>query len=68
MATPTDSKLYQKAIKKYKDMKTSAYRSGLIVKYYKNLFTQKYGIDKKPYIGSKTKKLTKAIKRVSNPY
>jgi hypothetical protein len=68
MATPADSKLYEKAMKKYKDMKTSAYRSGLIVKYYKNLFTQKYGINKKPYIGTKTKKLTKAIKRVSNLY
>jgi hypothetical protein len=56
--SPSDNKLYEK-IKKdvYKDIpKHSAYRSGIVVKRYKKMFTEKYGKNKKPYSGRKTKK------------
>lgn len=55
---PTDNQLYNKT-KKYiydKNPKHSAYRSGLLVKKYKDNFTKKYGNKKQPYIGNKTKK------------
>ena len=42
MSEPKDKDLYQKAKNKYKDMKHSAYKSGLIVKYYKELYKQKH--------------------------
>ena len=42
MAEPKDKSLYSKSKEKYKDMKHSAYKSGLIVKYYKELYKQKY--------------------------
>jgi len=57
MAIPVDKKLYNKTkrsiFKKYP--KHSAYRSGILVKKYKKLFTIKYG-KKSPYIGKKYKK------------
>tara|TARA_B100001094_G_C17921822_1_gene666303 strand:- start:407 stop:778 length:372 start_codon:yes stop_codon:yes gene_type:complete len=63
MAIPVDKKLYNKTkryiFKKYP--KHSAYRSGILVKKYKNLFTTKYGKKKSPYIGKKSKK--KGLKR-----
>lgn len=37
MALPTNKKLYQKAKDKYKNMKHSAYKSGLVVKAYKDM-------------------------------
>jgi len=58
MAIPVDKKLYNKTksyiLKKYP--KHSAYRSGILVKKYKNRFTKKYGNKKNPYIGEKSKK------------
>ena len=39
---PKDTTLYQKAKDKYSSMKHSAYKSGLVVKYYKELYAQKY--------------------------
>ena len=58
MAIPVDKKLYNKTksyiFKKYP--KHSAYRSGILVKKYKNRFTKKYGNKKNPYIGEKSKK------------
>ena len=39
---PKDTTLYQKAKDKYNTMKHSAYKSGLVVKYYKQLYAQKY--------------------------
>ena len=63
MAIPVDKKLYNKTkvyiFKKYP--KHSAYRSGILVKKYKKLFTTKYGKKKSPYIGKKSKK--KGLKR-----
>lgn len=62
MAIPVDKKLYNKTkkfiYKKYP--KHSAYRSGLLVKQYKKMFSIKYG-NKKPYKGKVTKK--KGLKR-----
>jgi hypothetical protein len=58
MPIPRDQKLYNKT-KKYiykKYPKHSAYRSGLLVKEYKNRFSKKYGKIKNPYRGKKTKK------------
>ena len=55
MPTPTDDILYQKAKNKYTDMKHSAYKSGLVVKEYKRLFEIKYGSNKQPYKGDKSK-------------
>ena len=55
MAVPTDMKLYN-AVKKavYRRIKThSAYRSGILVKRYKERFAAKYGKKRKPYKGSK---------------
>lgn len=58
MNIPVDKKLYNKTkryiFKKYP--KHSAYRSGILVKKYKKLFTKKYGKKKSPYIGNKSKK------------
>ncbi len=55
---PRDKKLYNKTkkilYKKYP--KHSAYRSGRLVKTYKKKFAIKYGTNKNPYIGKKTKK------------
>ena len=57
MAIPTDLFLYEKIKKKvYKDIqKHSAYRSGIVVKKYKESFKKKYG-NKNPYKGKYTKK------------
>lgn len=54
---PTDQELYDKIKKKvYKDIpKHSAYRSGILVKKYKEAFKKKYGDKKKPYTGNKSK-------------
>ena len=54
---PTDPAMYQRILKKYqkKMPKSSAYRSGLIVKDYKEQFKKKYG-NKSPYNGKKTSK------------
>ena len=54
---PTDMKLYEKIKKRIwsKHPKASAYRSGLLVKTYKEEFYKKYGTKKKPYKGSKPK-------------
>lgn len=53
---PSDPEMYKKILNKYqKKMKTSAYRSGLIVKEYKQRFKEKYG-NKSPYTGKKTSK------------
>ena len=58
MPIPVDKKLYNKTkreiFKKYP--KHSAYRSGILVKKYKKIFTTKYGKKKSPYIGKKSKK------------
>ena len=59
MPTPRDKKLYNKT-KKYiykKYPKHSAYRSGHLVKKYKEAYSKKYGKNKNPYIGKKTKKV-----------
>ena len=57
MSQPTDLKLYEKVAKsiKKKYPKHSAYRSGLLVKFYKESFEKKYGKSKKPYKGKKNK-------------
>jgi len=55
---PVDIKLYNKT-KKFiynKYPKHSAYRSGFIVKKYKKDFATKYGDNKSPYTGTKTRK------------
>lgn len=50
---PTDTVLYEKVKKDIykKHKKHSAYRSGLLVKKYKQEFAKKYGDDAKPYGG-----------------
>lgn len=55
MSIPADKILYEK-IKQiiHKKYKPSAYRSGLLVKMYKNSFKEIHG-DKNPYIGTKKK-------------
>lgn len=55
---PTDTKLYNKIKKEvYKQHPNhSAYRSGILVKTYKNKFSKKYGNKKSPYLGNKTRK------------
>ena len=58
MPEPKDKNLYDK-IKQivYKDIpKHSAYRSGIVVKKYKESFKKKHGKNKSPYTGSYTKK------------
>ena len=57
MSIPNDKKLYDRIKAKiYKRIpKHSAYRSGLIVKEYKEAFKKKYG-NKKPYKGKKKTK------------
>lgn len=57
MPTPNDKNLYEKIKKKIiKDNpKHSAYRSGLIVKTYKEAFAKKYNKKKSPYKGTKPK-------------
>jgi len=57
MAIPEDQKLYDSVKKKvYKRMPThSAYRSGILVKEYKQAFKKKYGEKKSPYKGKKKK-------------
>ena len=54
---PSDKKLYEKVKKEvYKDMpKHSAYRSGIVVKKYKERYTKKHGTRKQPYKGKRTK-------------
>jgi len=54
---PTDKELYEKIKKKvYKDMPThSAYRSGQLVKQYKEAFEKKHGDKKKSYTGKSNK-------------
>jgi hypothetical protein len=58
MSLPKDKKMYSKIKTKLwkKHPKHSAYRSGLLVKTYKADFVKKYGKNKKPYTGTKTKK------------
>lgn len=52
---PADENLYNKIKQKYRDkMKNSAYRSGLIVKDYKDAYYKKYGNDG-AFIGRKNK-------------
>jgi hypothetical protein len=57
MSKPVDKTLYDRIKKRiYKRItKHSAYRSGLIVKEYKEAFAKKYGKKKKAYLGKKTK-------------
>jgi hypothetical protein len=57
MSKPADKALYDRIKKRiYKRIpKHSAYRSGLIVKEYKEAFAKKYGKKKKAYLGKKTK-------------
>lgn len=54
---PTDQKLYDRIKKKvYSQYKVhSAYRSGQLVKQYKEAFEKKHGKDKKPYTGKSDK-------------
>tara|TARA_Y100000385_G_C12905193_1_gene555963 strand:+ start:464 stop:832 length:369 start_codon:yes stop_codon:yes gene_type:complete len=54
MSEPKDKTLYQKAKDKYSSMKHSAYKSGLIVKYYKELYVQKHK-STDAYVGTKNK-------------
>ena len=63
MPEPVDKKLYDKIKKEvYKKMPDhSAYRSGILVKKYKEKFEEKYGSKKSPYKGKKTRK--KGLKR-----
>ena len=58
MSIPKDIKLYNKIKENiyYKYPKHSAYRSGILVKTYKNKFKKKYGNKKNPYVGKKSKK------------
>ena len=55
---PSDSKLYEKVKKEiYKQHpKHSAYRSGIVVKTYKERYAKKNGNRKQPYKGKRTKK------------
>jgi len=55
MSEPADSKLYNKVKKQiYKKYpKHSAYRSGILVRSYKEQFKKKYG-NTKPYLGKKS--------------
>ena len=57
MPTPRDKSLYNKVKQQvYKKIpKHSAYRSGIVVQKYKQLFNKKHP-HKNPYIGKKTKK------------
>ena len=57
MATPKDIKLYNKIKKEvYSNIpKHSAYRSGILVKKYKQEYKEKYG-NGPPYLGKKTRK------------
>lgn len=57
MPKPVDQLLYDRVKHKiYKqNPKHSAYRSGKVVKEYKNAFARKYGKSKSPYIGKKPK-------------
>jgi len=53
--TPSDIKLYERVKKRvYEEIpKHSAYRSGILVKRYKQEFSKKYGSSKSPYKGEK---------------
>lgn len=51
---PKDKELYQKSKDKYSSMKHSAYKSGLVVKYYKELYAKKYK-STDAYTGEKNK-------------
>jgi len=57
MSQPSDLKLYEKVAKQIKKKypKHSAYRSGLLVKKYKEEFEKKHGKKKQPYSGKKNK-------------
>ena len=56
--TPTDQVLYDKVKKEIYEQNPvhSAYRSGTIVKKYKEEFTKEYGKEKEPYTGKKPTK------------
>jgi len=56
--TPTDQVLYDKVKKEIYEQNPvhSAYRSGTIVKKYKEEFAKEYGKEKKPYTGKKPTK------------
>lgn len=58
MPKPTDQLLYDRIKQKvYNDIPNhSAYRSGIVVKKYKDAYTKKYGRHRSPYNGHKTKK------------
>jgi hypothetical protein len=58
MSTPVDLNLYNKVKDTvYKRIpKHSAYRSGIVVQEYKKKFSKKYGRNKTPYKGKKTRK------------
>ena len=55
---PMDIQLYNKTKKNVcaQNPKHSAYRSGSLVKKYKDKFSKKYGTRRQPYIGNQTKK------------
>ena len=57
MPKPVDQTLYDQVKQKvYKrNPKHSAYRSGVVVKEYKNAFAKKHGKSRSPYIGKKPK-------------
>ena len=59
MSKPKDIELYNIIKNKiyHKIPKHSAYRSGILVKKYKQEFTNKYGKNKNPYFGKKSVKI-----------
>lgn len=62
---PIDKELYEKVKKEVNKLyeKNSAYRSGIYIKRYKEEFLNKYGPNKDPFSGSKSKgKLTQWFK------
>jgi hypothetical protein len=65
MVIPTDEKLYKKIKNEIylKYPKHSAYRSGLLVKSYKQAFSKKYSNKKSPYIGNRPTTKTTGLKR-----
>ena len=61
MATPSDKALYESVNRRVynKYPQHSAYRSGLLVKEYKEAFTKKHGSRASPYIGESKNGLTR---------
>lgn len=58
MSQPKDKALYEKCKKKLSHLKPSAYRSGLLVKTYKEEYAKKYG-NTDAYIGKNSNGLTR---------